>query len=336
MPFAIRETLHERTARVHRARPSPRPIDLHSTCSPTTTGAATNAAKKREYLGRAGDAAQAAYANAAAIDYFERLAPLVEGPARAETLLRLGEVLELVGDWRRAAEVDAEALALAEDAGDSHAQARAEIALAEVARKTGAFDEARDRARTRARSRSTPTGDDAASAACCTSCGTIAAQRGDYDAARRELPREPRDPRATRATRRSMAALLSNLGIVAEYEGDYERSREHHERALELRTEIGDRWALGVSQTNLGMIASLQGRHEEARERFRESIRLGREVGDGWMVAIGLNNLGNAERELGAFDAARANYAASLRANEATTTAGRSRSCSRTSAASPR
>ena len=37
-----------------------------------------NLPKKREYLGRAGDAAQAAYANAAAIGYFERLAPLVE------------------------------------------------------------------------------------------------------------------------------------------------------------------------------------------------------------------------------------------------------------------
>ena len=42
-----------------------------------------------------------------------------------------------------------------------------------------------------------------------------------------------------------MGSLLSNLGVVAEYRGDYELSREYHERALALREEhrrpLGDR-----------------------------------------------------------------------------------------------
>ena len=41
---------------------------------------------------RAGEAAEASYANAAAIDYFERAAPLVAAEERADLLLKLGKV----------------------------------------------------------------------------------------------------------------------------------------------------------------------------------------------------------------------------------------------------
>ena len=87
-----------------------------------------------------------------------------------------------------------------------------------------------------------------------------------------------------------------------------------NERALAIRTEIGDRWAIGVSQNNLGMIALHEGVFGEASNRFEESIRLNQEVGDAWMVAIGHNNLGTAARGLGDHASAREHYAASLRA----------------------
>jgi len=111
-----------------------------------------------------------------------------------------------------------------------------------------------------------------------------------------------------------MASLLSNLGIVAEYRGDYERSRGFHERALALRTEIGDRRGIGNSTNNLGMIAVLQKQYAEARDWFQKSMLLNREVGDAWMVALCHNNLGNATRGLGDYETARRHYADSLRA----------------------
>jgi tetratricopeptide (TPR) repeat protein len=111
-----------------------------------------------------------------------------------------------------------------------------------------------------------------------------------------------------------MSGLLSNLGVVAEYDGNYTASRDFHERALALRRELGDRWAIAVSLTNLGMIAVLQEQHEEARRHFDEAMRLNREVGDTWMVAISHNNLGNANRGLGNLAEARSQYAESLRA----------------------
>jgi tetratricopeptide (TPR) repeat protein len=266
--------------------------------------------KKRGYLRRAGDAAKVAYANSAAIDYYERLAPLVPDAERAEVMLELGKVLEIVGRWDRAREVEASALELAESGGDERLLARCESALAEVARKQGAFDEAADRL-SRAKAVFAALGDDQGLGQSLHLEGTLAAQRGSYADARSRYE-ESLAIRRRLGDRKMMASVLSNLGVVAEYEGEYELARSYHLQALELRVEIADRWAIAVSTTNLGMIAVLQERYDEARERFDEAMRLNREVGDNWMVAISHNNLGNANRGLGDLDAAREDYALSL------------------------
>ena len=311
MPFAIRSTLHERVGRHIEATES-ETIDRNLDLLASHYWRSDNLPKKREYLGRAGDAAQASYANKAAISYFKRLAPLLEESARVDALLKLGKVLELVGNWRRAEKVEAEAMALAEELGDDHAKATCETALAEVARKQGRFDEAMARL-DRAASEYRSLGEESGVANVLKLVGTVAAQRGDYAKAveNYEASLAIRDREGDKA---SMASLLSNLGIIAEYRGEYERSRALHERALALRTEIGDRWAIGNSTNCIGMVAVLQKRFAEARDWFQKSMLLNREVGDSWMVAINHNNLGNATRGLGDFRAARMHYAKSLQA----------------------
>jgi len=310
LPFAFRSMLHERCGRFIEAN-EPDAIERNLDLLAHHYWRSENTAKKREYLQRAGDAAQAAYANSAAIDYFERLLPLVEQGARVDVLLKLGKVLELVGNWPRAEQVDRDALALAEVLGDDHSRAACETALAGVARKLGHYDEAFERLDRAARGfRSL--GEEAGVGQVLHLVGTVAAQRGDYAKAveNYEASLEIRERMGDKA---SMGSLLSNLGIIAEYRGDYERSRGFHERALALRTEIDDRSGIGNSATNLGMIAVLQKHYAEARDWFQKSMLLSREVGEDWMVAVCHNNLGNATRGLGDYASARRHYAESLR-----------------------
>ncbi len=311
MPFAIRSELHERVGAYIEDTESDaleQQLDLlahHYWLS-------ENLPKKQEYLLRAGEAAQEEYANAAAIDYFERLGPLVEDGERVRVLRKLGKVLELVGNWQHAESVEREALDLAERLGDPESRAWCETALAEIARKQGRYDDA-TRMLDRAAERFEELENDEGVGKVLHLAGTVAAQRGDYEQAR-ERYGASLEIRERLGDRASMGGLLSNMGVVAEYDGDYEASRSFHERAIAILTELGDRWAIGASQNNLGMIALFQQEYEEARRRFEESMRLNREVGDAWMQAIGRNNLGNASRGLGDYDAARAEYAASLRA----------------------
>jgi class 3 adenylate cyclase/tetratricopeptide (TPR) repeat protein len=311
MPFAFRSMLHERVGGYIESSEA-EAIDRNLDLLAHHYWHGENLQKKREYLDRAGDAAQASYANAAAIDYFERLAPLVEQGERVGVLLKLGKVLELVGNWHRAEQVDSEALGLAVSLGDDHSCAACETALAEVARKQGRYDEALERL-DRAALGFRSLGEEGGVGRVLHLVGTVAAQRGDYAKAV-ENYEASLAIRERVGDKGSMGSLLSNLGVIAEYRGDYPAARTFHERALALRTEIGDRWAIGVSMNNLGMIAFLQRHFPEAREWFQKSMRLCREVGDAWMVAIGHNNLGNATRGLGDYAAARRHYADSLRA----------------------
>ena len=311
MPFAFRSMLHECVGgyiEETEADAIERNLDLLA----HHYWRGENLQKKREYLGRAGDAAQASYANAAAIDYFARLAPLLEQGARVEVLLKLGKVLELVGNWHRAEEVDSEAMVLAESLGDDHSRASCETALAEVARKQGRYDEAFERL-DRAGAAFRDLGDESGAGRVLHLAGTVAAQRGDYAKAV-ESYEASLAIRERVGDKANMGNLLTNLGLVDEYRGDYERALGFHERALALRTEIGDRRSLGNSTNNLGNNAVERKRYAEARDWFQKSMLLNREVGDSWMVALSHHNLGNASRGLGDVTTARRHYADSLRA----------------------
>jgi class 3 adenylate cyclase/tetratricopeptide (TPR) repeat protein len=266
--------------------------------------------RKRLYLRRAGDAAKAAYANESALEYYERLAPLVDEGERVSVLLELGQVLEIVGRWDHARQVELGALELAESGGDASSKAWCETALGEVARKQGAFDEANEWLE-RARSSFADLGEEEGVGRVLHLEGTLAAQRGDTAVARDryEASLEIREALGDRA---SIAAVLSNLGIMAEWEGDYELGLALHERALSVRRDLGDRWAIAVSMTNVGMVAMRREQAADALGPFEEAMRLYGEVGDRWSVALAHHNLANAARMLGDYPEARSQYAASI------------------------
>lgn len=309
MPFALRSTLHRRVGEYIEVSEAD-DLEPHLDVLAHHFWLGDDADKKHRYLLRAEESARRRYANDLAIDYGERLLTLVDGPARADVLLRLGKVLELTGDWGRAEQVAREALELAGAAGEAAIVARCEAALAEVARKHGNYDEAFERL-TRAAETFREVADETGLGVVYHVFGTIAAQRGDLPGARRAY-QQSLEIRTRLNDRAALASLHSNLAIVAQFDGDHEEARKASERALEIRRDVGDIWGLGVSHNNIGMIDYLGKHHAEARERFEEAIRCCAEAGDPWMVALARNNLGNAARELGDYTTARRNYAASL------------------------
>lgn len=312
LPYAVRAMLHARIGRAIEDKASDaveRQLDLLA----HHFSRGDDEARKRAYLARAADAARAAYANGAAIDYLERLVPLLDGRDRVDALLKLGKTLEFASHWSRAESVGTEALALATALADPVLAAWAETNLAEVARRQGRYDEALERL-DRAEAAFVAAGEDAGAGKVLQQAGTVAAQRGQYDTARSRYL-ESIAVRERLGDKASLGSLYSNLAIIDEYRGDYGAARVNNERALAFRTEVADRWGIGVSLNNLGMIALHERGLDDARARFEEALRLLQEVGDAWMVAIARNNLGNATRDLGEFGAARFEYAAALQTN---------------------
>ena len=271
--------------------------------------------KRRAYLRRAGEAAQAAYANEAAIDYYRRVLPLLDERERVEVLLKLGGVLRVVGQWEQAASRYDEALTLATAAGNRSAAAWCRVAAGELLRMQGQYADAWTQF-TQARAVFEALDDRPGVAQVLHVGGTLAAQQGDYATAA-ERYNTSLHLRQQLHDRDGEARLFSNLAIIAEYQGDLAAALHLNRRSLAIRRDLGDRATIANSVNNLGNVLLAQGDLAPARANLEEAVALQREIGDRWGLANALNNLGNAARAQADYAEARRLYTESLTINRA-------------------
>lgn len=254
-------------------------------------------AKRREYLIKAAHAAQARYANAAALSYFRRALPLLPPPERIAPHLSLGRVLETIGDWPAAAESYRAALALAESHHDPAAQARCRTALADLHRKQGEYPQATLQLDT-ARSLFRQVEDAPGIAQTLHIAGSVAAQQGAYDQAQ-TLYLESLETRRRHRDDAGVASLLSNLGIIAWFQGNHPEARRLYEESLAIRRRLGDRWAIGNSLNNLGLVVRDLDDAQGARQLLEECLGINREIGDLSSIANSLGSLADIALSLG-------------------------------------
>jgi predicted ATPase len=309
LPYSTRAMLHEQIGRYIEAT-------YHATLEQYVNllsfhyEHSENTAKKREYLLKAAEAAQADYANAAAIDYYEKLLPLLPAEEKVPVLLQLGKVLELTGQWQIAGDRYEQALALAEELGDLTWKAWSDAAMAELLRKQGQYSAATTWLE-RARDGFQALNDEAGVGQVLHIWGSLAAQQTDLETARARYE----DSLAVRQKLKDQsntAALLSNLGIVARIRGDHAEAQVLHEQALALRHELGDKWAIANSLINLGNVHLDRGDYGAARSQLEEAVALLREIGDRQAIANALHSLGSVTREQGDYLASRDCYRESL------------------------
>ena len=311
LPFAFRAILHGRVAE-YIERTQADDIERNVALLEHHYWRSDREAKKREYLARAAEQAQRSYANSAAVVYFERLVPELEGTDRVEAQLKLAQVLQLTGEIARAETILLDAREEAAALDDTLRVARCDHALAETARRLGRFDDAISRLDGALEAYSAVE-DRAGIADVFHLGGTIANQRGDAAAARDSYLRglAIREGLGDQA---GIANLVTNLGIVATGGGDLEQAHTYLERSASIYRELGDRRGSSIAATNLAWSCMIGGQPDAARGYSEEAIALAREIGDRFNIAVGQNNLANALRLLGERQAAGEQYAAALTA----------------------
>jgi adenylate cyclase len=309
LPFSTRAMLHEQIGRyIEKAYADSleQYIDLlahHYYRSSDET-------KKREYLLRAGEAAQRNYANSGAIDYYQRLLPLIPEKEQVPILLKLGKVQELVGEWDEAGQIYQQILKMAEEMDDRQVRASGQAAQGELLSKQGLYAEAAAWLKD-ARTTFEQLGDQSGVAQTLHSAGSLAARQGDFEPARL-LYEQSLEIRRNLGDDANIGHLLNNLGILARFRGDYEMSRRLHEEALQVRRKVGDKWSIANSLNNVGNLALDEDNFAEARSRLEEALALLRQVGDRWSIGNALNNLGNVARAQRDYEIARALYRESM------------------------
>ncbi|MBC8075757.1 MAG: tetratricopeptide repeat protein, partial [Chloroflexales bacterium] len=258
--YATRASLHEQIGQhIERSHPnaSGRYVDLLA----YHYDRSLNEGKRREYLLRAGDAARAEYANAAAVDYYQRALPLLAGESQCAVLLNLGQVLEVTGQWPEAQARYAAALAIADQLGDRTIKAQAEGLIGDLLRKQGLYPQSLATLE-RARATFEALGDRAGLAQALHFTGTLMLHQGNYDSARDYFDASLAIRRAQNDAE-AIGRLLSNLSIVAYHQGDVERAWALGRDGLALRRETGNKLWIDNSLGNLGMLALEGGQYDE-------------------------------------------------------------------------
>ncbi len=310
MPFSMRTMLHRRVgAYLEAAEPDRIEQNLDLLAHHYFLG--DDEAKKVEFLGRAAEGARLDYANSAAVDYYERLIPLLSGEALVTATLDLAKVLQLIGDLPRAEAVVLEARTTALSLGDPGQVAWCDASLAETAKRQSRYDEAASRLDA-ALERFRELGDDAGMAAMLHLAGAIAQHRGDYAAGRASYA-ESRHVRERIGDQAGVADTDANLAILAEFEGDYPGALELNDRALALRREIGDRRGIGIGEMNAGYYGLLVGRTEESLAHLERALEISREIGYRELIVHSERTLADANRNAGNYAAAAVKYGSAIR-----------------------
>ncbi|MBI3244728.1 MAG: tetratricopeptide repeat protein [Chloroflexi bacterium] len=265
-------------------------------------GLSKNVDKQREYFRKAGEAAQAAYANDAALHHFRALLPLLKDGEKFPILLKQGQVLELVGEWVEAERTYHQALTLATGQGELKSQTLSQQAIGNLLERQGDHTNALDWLK-QARAGFTELNDPAGVSDVLEDIGSVYWQQGDYEAAR-ALTTESLNLCRTLGDKKCIAHALQNLGNVAFDQDDYDAAQELYQESLELWRELGNRLGAANLLSNLGLVARNHGSYETARELFEESLNMRRELGDRWGIADSLNCLGDVAKNLGALDRA--------------------------------
>jgi predicted ATPase len=93
------------------------------------------------------------------------------------------------------------------------------------------------------------------------------------------------------ATRTGQAAILLELGIVAQGQGQHETAERYFEQSLARCRLVGDRWGEANVLSALGVSAWSKGEYDEATHRYGESLNIRQALQDHVGTAVALEGL---------------------------------------------
>jgi non-specific serine/threonine protein kinase len=202
--------------------------------------------------------------------------PAVPAEIRARALNGAGNLAYEQGDFRRAAALHREALALRRELGDGVGVATSLNNLGNVAAVLGDYGQAvvvHEEALALRRE----LGDRAGIAMSLNNLGSLASIDRHYERAAK-LHTEALALRRELGDRAGIATSLSNLGRVAALQGDSQRATTLLHEGLSLRRTLADKPGMAESLNTLGCVLALHGDYVPAAALLAEALLLSREI----------------------------------------------------------
>jgi class 3 adenylate cyclase/tetratricopeptide (TPR) repeat protein len=296
LTFQLREALHERVG-LYIERTYPDRLAQYVDMLAHHYGRTRRVDKKRIWFRAAGDAAKVAFANEAAVDYYERLLPLQSEEQTGEVLVELGAVWHLTGQWPEAEQAYRQAMDVASRTGRRDVLATSQRDLGDLYMYTQSYAEAVSWL-TRAANEFERLGDRPGLSRTLDRITFALHQQGAYEealvVARRHLEM------ATEAgDLAGVSSALNHTGLVRLNTGETAEALALLQRALDTAVAAGDRRCLLYAAGNLGLVHLVRGDHLEAVSYSRQALAVAQEMGERQTVGVYIGNMGEVYRQQG-------------------------------------
>jgi serine/threonine protein kinase/tetratricopeptide (TPR) repeat protein len=209
---------------------------------------------------------------------------------RAAVLGAVADLLELVGAWRQAEQLQRERMEVLRGLGDRSEESRALSKLANLSQLLGRMEEAEGLAR-EAEGIAGELGDRQSIAIAVGTRGSVHRSRGEYAEAIacyaewEEIARELGD-------RWSISTAVGNRGIVHWSRGEYAEALACYAQQEQIARELGNRQSTSLAVGNRGIVHESRGEYAKALACFREQEEIARELGDRRNIAHVVGNRG--------------------------------------------
>lgn len=307
-------------------------------------GRSHNTAKQRKYFGQAGEMAQKAYANKTAIEYYQRLLPLLSPSEQVPVRYALAQVRQLIGEWQEAEALYREVHSLAQETSQSALAATAALALGGLlflsSPKGG--EDALDWLQYAMRLFE-QLNDQQGIGRVLERLSFIYSQQGKYEQAltyanqQLQISRRHHDPvgvsgalnfiggvyylrgdfnQAETTLKQAVAVakdsvykrgiILASNDLAGVYFqlGDYHQSLAYLQQSQTISQEIGDQEGNGLSIGNAGILYHDLGQEDEAIFCFQQALAIAISINDWATIAVQLGNLGQVLAQIGRPDLA--------------------------------
>lgn len=258
--------------------------------------------KTLEYLRKAADFARRNYQNQQALDFYDRLLKNIENETElVRTLIKKGEVLQLIGRWYDSEIAFHEALFKAAATGDIGLKGRTNSALGTLLMLKGNYEEARPYLE-KAALYFEQIIDFQGIARAYGNLGNLYFRQGDYDLAKDYFSKSIHISREQGL--RSPAQIVSNLGLTYMNQGDYTEGVKTQREELEIAEKSNDLAGAATLWVNLGIVYFEKGDENAALHCFEKGLELCQLLGNKQFTSIALGCIGNVWRVKGNFEKA--------------------------------
>ncbi len=250
------------------------------------------------YYEKCGDMAASSYINDRALKSYETALDILKNKVSHDTekeimiSQKMGNILELIGNWQGAREKYRFCLSLSEESGYQNHRADSLRLWGNIERALGNRQEALEMLEKSALMYE-ETGNDTGKALNANALGTLYFQINQHEKAVMNY-QKARNLCSKLGDYKGMGNATGNIGNIYFYTGDYNKALEFYKMHKNTAKETGDKFGIAIANSNMGNIFFQLGDYEKALDCYRKYRNLSEEIGYKKGIAIAIGNMGSA------------------------------------------